>query len=246
MEALHLPTIVALGFLVGMRHALEADHLAAVATLARESRGVRESAFRGAVWGLGHTLTLFLVGGVCLLLGGVVPDGFARAAEAGVGAMLVVLGVQVFVRLRRQGVHVHAHRHDDGTVHLHAHTHSDPPAAHHPREHHHTHRKGFPRRALVIGLVHGLAGSAALLLLALETTTTPWAGLLYITVFGLGSVIGMAVLSAAIALPFAASLGDRAVWLTRFYRGLEVAVGVTAVAVGVWVLLRAVAMRPGA
>jgi ABC-type nickel/cobalt efflux system permease component RcnA len=239
MEALHLPTIVALGFLVGMRHALEADHLAAVATLARESRGVRESAFRGAVWGLGHTLTLFLVGGVCLLLGGVMPDGFARAAEAGVGAMLVVLGVQVFVRMRSQGVHVHAHRHDDGTVHLHAHSH--PPAADHPAEHRHSHRTSFPRRALVIGLVHGLAGSAALLLLALETTTSPWVGLLYIGVFGLGSVIGMAVLSAAIAVPFAATLGDRAVWLTRVYRGLEAAVGVTAVAVGVWVLVGAVA-----
>lgn len=228
----HLPTVLVLGFLVGMRHALEADHLAAVATLARESRGVRDSALRGAVWGLGHTLTLFLVGGVCLLVGGVVPDGFARAAEAGVGAMLVVLGVQVLWRMRRQGVHVHAHRHDDGTVHLHAHGH--PPAApHDPERHHHAHRWSFPRRALVVGLVHGLAGSAALLLLAVEAATSAWGGLVYIAVFGLGSVAGMAVLSAAIAVPFAAS----AAWLTRVYRGLEVAVGSTAVAVGVWLIV---------
>lgn len=213
----HLWTIVVLGFLVGMRHALEADHLAAVATLARESRSVRASAFRGAVWGLGHTLTLFLVGGVCLLLGGVVPEGFSRTAEAGVGVMLVALGLQVFWRMWRHSVHVHAHRHADGAVDLQA-------------------RRSFPRRALVVGLVHGLAGSAALLLLALETTTSPWAGLLYIAIFGLGSIAGMAVLSAAIAVPFAASVA----WLTRFYRGLEVAVGVTAVAVGVWVFFGAV------
>ena len=233
----HLPTVLVLGFLVGMRHALEADHLAAVATLARESRGVRDSALRGAVWGLGHTLTLFLVGGVCLLVGGVVPPGFARAAEAGVGAMLVALGVQVFWRMRRQGVHVHAHRHGDGTVHLHAHGHaptpSGDPAPHDPEHHRHAHRWSFPRRALVVGLVHGLAGSAALLLLAVEAATSAWGGLVYIAVFGLGSVAGMAVLSAAIAVPFAAP----AAWLTRVYRGLEAAVGATAVAVGVWLLV---------
>lgn len=231
--AQHLPTVLVLGFLVGMRHALEADHLAAVATLARESRGVRDSALRGAVWGLGHTLTLFLVGGVCLLVGGVVPDGFARVAEAGVGAMLVGLGAQVFWRMRRQGVHVHAHRHDDGTVHLHAHGHS-PAAPHDPDRHHHAHRWSFPRRALVVGLVHGLAGSAALLLLAVEAATSAWGGLIYIAVFGLGSVAGMALLSAAIAVPFAAT----AAWLTRVYRGLEVAVGSTAVAVGIWLLVQ--------
>jgi len=228
----HLPTVLVLGFLVGVRHALEADHLAAVATLARESRGVRDSALRGAVWGLGHTLTLFLVGGVCLVVGGVVPEGFARAAEAGVGAMLVALGVQVFWRMRRQGVHVHAHRHEDGTVHLHAHGHA-PEAPHDPERHRHAHRWSFPRRALVVGLVHGLAGSAALLLLAVEAATSAWGGLVYIAVFGLGSVAGMAVLSAAIAVPFAAT----AAWLTRVYRGLEVTVGATAVGVGVWLLV---------
>ena len=241
----HLPTVLVLGFLVGMRHALEADHLAAVATLARESRGVRDSALRGAVWGLGHTLTLFLVGGVCLLVGGVVPEGFARAAEGAVGLMLVALGAQVLWRMRRQGVHVHAHRHEDGTVHLHAHGHAPAPAgeaaAHDPDRHghvphRHAHRWSFPRRALVVGLVHGLAGSAALLLLAVEAATSAWGGLVYIAVFGLGSVAGMAVLSAAIAVPFAAT----AAWLTRVYRGLEAAVGASAVAVGVWLLVEVV------
>lgn len=233
-----MATVVVLGFLVGMRHALEADHLAAVATLARESRGVRDGALRGAVWGLGHTLTLFVVGGVCLFVGGVVPAGFARAAEAGVGAMLVVLGLQVFWRLRRQRVHLHAHRHADGTVHLHAHPHAAA-APLDPERHHHSHRSSFPRRALVVGLVHGLAGSAALLLLALEATSSAWTGLAYIAVFGLGSVAGMALLSAAIAVPFAAS----AAWLTRVYRGLELAVGTTAVVVGLWVLAQAAAAR---
>lgn len=239
----HLATVVVLGFLVGMRHALEADHLAAVATLARQARGVRDSAWRGAVWGLGHTLTLFLVGGVCLLLGGVVPPSFARAAEGVVGVMLVLLGLQVFWRMRRQGVHLHAHNHDDGTVHLHAHSHG-PPAphrlddgkAHGEKAHDHSHRNSFPRRALVVGLVHGLAGSAALLLLAIEASASTWAGLVYILVFGLGSIAGMALLSATMALPFASS----AAWLTRFYRSLEVAVGSVAVAVGVWVLIGAV------
>jgi cytochrome c biogenesis protein CcdA len=200
------PTVVLLGFLVGMRHALEADHLAAVATLARESRSVRDSALRGAVWGLGHTLTLFLVGGVVLLLGGVVPERFSRLAEAGVGAMLVVLGLQVFRRMHRQGVGVD--------------------------------RRSVPSRALVVGLVHGLAGSAALLLLAVETTTSVWSGLLYILVFGVGSIAGMAVLSAALAWPFAVS----ARWLTRAYRGLETAVGATAVVIGLWVLVESLTL----
>lgn len=231
-------SILVLGLLIGMRHALEADHLAAVASLVAGSGSPRAAAVRGAAWGLGHSLTLSLVGGVCLLLDVGVPEGFALAAEAAVGAVLVLLGADVLRRLRHGGVHVHAHRHADGTVHLHAHAHPQgeehpPGTMDDPAPHQDAH--ALPRRAILVGLLHGMAGSAALLLLTLQTVGSVWLGLAYIGLFGLGSILGMALLSAAIAMPLSASaraFGGR-------HRGLEGAVGATTVAVGLWTLCRA-------
>src|SRR5262245_32667450 len=111
-----LPVFV-LGFLMGVRHAFEADHLAAVASLATRSRTLRGGVWQGALWGLGHTLTLLLVGGACLLLGRGVPERWAAGLELLVGVMLLVLGADVLRRSRRQRVHVHVHQHGDGTRH---------------------------------------------------------------------------------------------------------------------------------
>jgi ABC-type nickel/cobalt efflux system permease component RcnA len=228
-----MKSILLLGLLMGMRHAMEADHLAAVASLATRSRGVRGTVLRGAVWGLGHTLTLGLVGGLCLLLGAAIPERVAQALELSVGLMLVVLGTEVLWRLYRRRIHVHVHRHSDGTVHLHAHSHA-PAEVHDPSHHHHPHPEGFPGRALVVGMVHGLAGSAALVLITLSGVGSPGLGLIYIGLFGVGSVLGMAALSAVIAVP----LHGAARLLTGMVNGLETVIGLSTVGIGLWVLYK--------
>jgi ABC-type nickel/cobalt efflux system permease component RcnA len=226
-----MKSVLVLGLLMGMRHALEADHLAAVATLATRSRGVRGTILRGVVWGLGHTLTLGLVGGICLLLGTAVPERLAQALELAVGVMLVVLGAEVLWRIHRRRVHLHVHRHGDGTVHLHAHSHT-PAEAHDPGHHHHPHPEGVSGRALVVGMVHGLAGSAALVLLALSGAGSFGAGLAYIALFGVGSILGMAALSAVIAVP----LLGAARRLTGMVNGLEAVIGLSTLGIGLWVI----------
>jgi len=227
-------SIFVLGFLMGVRHAFEADHLAAVASLATRTRSVRSGALQGAAWGLGHTLTLLVVGGTCLLLGKAVPERWATRLELAVGVMLLVLGLDVMRRLRQDRVHAHVHRHDDGTVHWHAHGH--PEGAHAAGGHDHVHATGLPGRALAVGLVHGMAGSAALFLLTLQATPSFWAGIGYIGLFGLGSILGMAALSAVIAVPLLASAG----LLRRIHRGLEVAVGLLTLGIGIRILAQLV------
>jgi ABC-type nickel/cobalt efflux system permease component RcnA len=220
-------SILFLGVLMGMRHALDADHLAAVATLATRARGVRGAMLQGAAWGLGHTLTLFLVGGVCMLLGAAVPEAWARRLELVVGLMLVLLGGQVLWRIWRRRIHLHVHQHDDGVAHLHAHRHA-PGEVHDDRRHEHAHLRDLPLRALVVGIVHGLAGSAALLLLTALSVGSFWMGLAYIALFGVGSLIGMAVLGSVIAVPLQASARR----LGRLHQGLEALVGLITIGIG--------------
>ena len=226
-----MKSILLLGLLIGMRHALEADHLAAVASLATRGRGMRSTILRGAVWGLGHTLTLAVVGGICLLLDAAVPERLARVLEMAVGVMLLGLGAEVLWRLYKKRIHVHVHRHGDGTVHLHAHSHA-PQEVHNPSHHHHPHPEGFPGRSLVVGMVHGLAGSAALVLVALSGVGTFWQGMAYIGFFGVGSILGMAALSVAIAVP----LRGAARMMTGMVNGLEMVIGLSTVGIGLWVL----------
>jgi ABC-type nickel/cobalt efflux system permease component RcnA len=227
-------SLLLLGLLLGLRHALEADHLAAVASLATRSKSLRSTVLQGISWGLGHTLTLLVVGGLCLLLRASIPDRLAGALEGAVGVMLLLLGADVLWRLRRGRVHVHPHRHADGTLHLHAHSHA-PKEAHDPHHHEkaHEHAHGLSRRALLVGLVLGLAGSAALLLVTVSTISSFWLGVAYIAVFGIGSIFGMAVLSAIISLPLLGS--------SRFAgwsKALEAVVGVSTILIGVWVLYK--------
>jgi hypothetical protein len=225
-----MSTFLVLGFFMGMRHALDADHLAAVASLATRSRSTSRTIARGAAWGLGHSLTLLLVGGICLLLGFQIPEGAARGVEAGIGLMLIGLGGEILYRMRRRGIHIHAHRHAGGDVHIHAHRHPSSSAPH--DAHDHPHARGLPRRALLVGMMHGLAGTAAIVLLAVQALLPPWLGVIYISIFGLGSILGMAALSAVIALPLHLS-GRR---LARPSVGLEGLIGVGTVAIGVWVI----------
>ena len=196
-----------LGFVIGIRHALDADHVAAVVSLATHGGSIGRQARQGALWGLGHTLTLLLVAGACISLGVAIPRGAERWFEAIVGAMLVVLGVSVFVRMRKQRIHFHSHQHADGTVHFHAHQHGV--AADHGAEHHdHAHGR-LSLRVLLVGAVHGLAGSAALVLLTAEAARSPAVGLLYVAIFGVGSIFGMMAIATAIGLPLSVSARRR-------------------------------------
>ena len=229
-------TILLLGLLLGMRHALDADHLAAVATLVTRSRSVGHTVLHGVAWGAGHTLTLLLFGGAVLVLGLVLPEPAALALELAVGVMLVVLGAELLYRLWRGRVHFHAHRHADGAAHFHAHAHAGE-SQHDPDRHEHGH--GFPLRALLVGMVHGMAGSAALILLSLETLRTPAWGLVYIALFGLGSIAGMAALSVVIAIPMRLTSGRLASGrLNRAHGGLSALVGLGTVLLGCYVVFR--------
>ena len=230
-----LASLLALGFVLGVRHALEADHVAAVATLATRSSSARATARLAALWGAGHAATLFLVAGSVVLLGATIPDTLARVLEAAAGVLLVVLGADVLRRLRQQRVHFHVHRHDGGVRHLHAHAHDQPaPAPHEAAAHDHGHPPLLFWRALLVGSVHGMAGSAALVMLSVQAVPSPASALGYVAVFGLGSVLGMVLFSVAIALPF--RLRPRA--LEGAWRGLQAALGAASIGIGAWVVLR--------
>jgi hypothetical protein len=226
--------ILGLGFLLGMQHALEADHIAAVSSIAARRSHVADIVRHGLTWGLGHTLTLFVFAGAALLLGHAIPEAVARPIETAVGVMLVGLGAHVLWRLWRDRVHFHRHGHGDGTVHFHAHSHAGEAAPHARTAHAHEH--GFRWRTLLVGLMHGMAGSAALLVLAVTQASSPAAGLGYIAMFGAGSMIGMGALSTVIAIPLAVS-ARRLTWANR---GLQGAVGLATAAVGVMTVVETV------
>lgn len=215
-----------LGFLIGLRHALEPDHVAAVVSISTRGGTMRDYARSGAVWGMGHALTLLLLAGGSIVFGLVISDGLGRLLEGAVGVMLVVLGISVFVRMKRNGIHVHGHRHDDGTGHFHAHGHA--PDVDHARDvHEHDHRR-FSLRTLSVGALHGLAGSSALVLLVGSAAETPALGVAYVVLFGIGATVGMMLLAATIALPFGFSARHR----TGLYRVLCASAGVISVVLG--------------
>ena len=223
--------ILGLGFLLGMQHALEADHIAAVSSIAARRSHVGDIVKHGLTWGLGHTLTLFAFAGAAILLGHAIPEHLARPLETAVGIMLVGLGAHVLWRLWRDRVHFHAHGHGGGTF---AHPRPQPcsksrgPTVPHARMIH-EHPHGFRWRTLLVGLMHGMAGSAALLVLTVSQASSPAVGLAYVALFGIGSMIGMGALSTVIAVPLAVS----ARWLTWANGGLQGVVGVVTIAIGV-------------
>lgn len=185
-----LPSLV--GLALGMRHALEPDHLAAVSTLATEERGARAGFRLGAFWGLGHTVALLAVGGSLALLGAQMPAHVAAAFELAVAVMVMTLGVRAVLRAVREGRRGAAHAHAHGAlVHVH-------PA---PAAHVHVRRWTLATRPLLIGLMHGLAGSGALTALVLAELPTASARITYIVLFGAGSVVGMAMLTGLAGVP---------------------------------------------
>lgn len=191
--------LLLLGLITGLRHSMEADHIAAVSTIVaagERQKRLRRAPLLGALWGLGHTASLFAAGLVVLLLAVSIPEKVSGTLEFGVGMMLVFLGVTTLTgfsigKFLRGifGRHSHVHVHEDtGVVHSHDHD-------------HHDHRHGH--KSLVVGMVHGMAGSGALMLVVLSTINSVPLGLAYIALFGAGSIASMAAMSTLIGLPFA-------------------------------------------
>ena len=216
-------TILGFGFLLGARHALDADHLAAVSTILSKRPCLRTSGFIGLCWGFGHTLMLLLVGVAVILLKITIPESVAQTLEFGVGIMLVVLGGSLAWSIYQERWHLHTHEHD-GERHLHLHSHQE------HENHRHHHWVHLSVRPLLIGMAHGLAGSAALMLMVLSTVQTMWQGMAYILVFGIGSVIGMIFLGFLISAPLvlSATFGRRVQHVVQGLASLgSVALGLT-------------------
>jgi high-affinity nickel-transport protein len=242
--------IAALGFFLGMRHATDPDHVIAVSTIVARQRNAKSAALIGAVWGVGHTLTIVVVGGGIILLGWVIPTRVGLSMELSVGLMLIVLGLmnltgvlgritESLTPLGTHPGHPHSHAHQHGDY-VHAHPHGHEPDSH-PHTPEQTPVGWLDRhlgalsvyqlvRPLVVGVVHGLAGSAAVALLVLTTIRDPGWGILYLLVFGSGTIVGMLLITAVIALPIAYS-GTRFV---RLNHGLRIASGLISLGFGLF------------
>jgi ABC-type nickel/cobalt efflux system permease component RcnA len=194
-------TLLLLGCMVGMQHALEADHLAAVAALASKRDSRRALVLRGSAWGLGHSLTLLCFAGALLLLGKSISPRAEAALELAVGVMIVGLGLNVLYKVWRRRPHVHVHRHGPGKVHIHVHSHAGESVPHEQSSHAHAHESLGLKRAVLVGMLHGAAGSAALLVLAAAAAESILQVLGYVAAFGIGSTAGMAALSFVASYP---------------------------------------------
>jgi ABC-type nickel/cobalt efflux system permease component RcnA len=242
-------SIIALGFFLGMRHATDPDHVIAVTTIVSRQRSIRQAALIGALWGLGHTITILVVGSAIILFGLVIPPRVGLTMELSVGLMLILLGALNLSGILRRitetvtplqpSQHSHSHGHRD---YLQSHPHG-----HSPRQHGHV-ETATPLgwmdrmlgrlslyqviRPLAVGIVHGLAGSAAVALLVLTTIRVPSWAVVYLLVFGVGTVAGMMLITAAIAVPFTLS-EDR---FARLNRGLGLFSGVLSLAFGLFIV----------
>jgi sulfite exporter TauE/SafE len=218
MDSISTLSVLAFGFVLGLKHAVDADHLAAISTIASERRSLLSCSLVGALWGVGHTISLMVAGIAVILLHFQISERTAQGLEFGVGVMLIVLGVNCLRKLTRGGhIHLHVHEHG-GRRHVHPHIHNQEPEPH-PNTHH---GLRFGARPLIVGMVHGLAGSAALMLMVLSTIAPTLLGLLYLAVFGLGSIGGMMVMSTLVSLPaqFTAARFSRANFAVRGLAGL--------------------------
>lgn len=237
-----LLSLAGFGFLLGMRHATDADHVIAVTTILSRSRRFMHSTLIGGLWGLGHTVTVLAVGTLIIAFNVVIPPPVGLAMEFAVAIMLILLGILNLTGAMRRiterftppaPMHGHAHEH------LHAHGQDDEP---HPHDHAHLHGHGTDPgltatfgwfqllRPVVVGLVHGLAGSAAVALLVLATIHDTGAALLYLVIFCVGVAAGMAILTTLIGLPFMVSRARS----ERINRWLTVGSGVLSLAFGLY------------
>ena len=260
-----LLAICALGFVLGIRHATDPDHVIAVSTIVARERSPKGAALIGAAWGLGHTVTILVVGTGIVLFSWVITPRIGLSMELAVGVMLIVLGLMNLTGIvdlvrgttrvaaaSKEG-HPHGHTAEPAPVHVHAHSHGDyvhtHPHGHQPEAHPHDPRRtpvawldrhlGRLRvyqliRPFVVGIVHGLAGSAAVALLVLTTIESPRWAVFYLAVFGAGTIVGMMLITALISLPFAYTGVQFAAWNRR----LRIASGAVSLAFGLFIAYR--------
>jgi high-affinity nickel permease len=244
-----LLSIIALGFFLGMRHATDPDHVVAVTTIVSRQRSIRHATLIGVFWGLGHTITILVVGSAIILFGVVIPARVGLTMELSVGLMLILLGILNLSGMMRwitetltpSHCEFHSHPHGHGDY-VHSHPHG-----HRPENHGHAEDAtpvgwmdrifgglGIYQvvRPLAVGIVHGLAGSAAVALLVLTTIRVPSWAVLYLLVFGIGTVAGMMLITATIAVPFTLSGGRFA----RLHRGLGLVSGLVSLAFGLFIV----------
>lgn len=213
---------ISLGFVLGFKHATDADHVAAVSTIVSERRGLLASAMVGLSWGIGHSITLFLISVPVLVFRLTIPDNLGPLAEAGVGMVLVILGIQALLDIRRKRIHVHAHNHDTG-VHLHFHSHQVGDG------HEHEHIFALRPKSILIGLFQGTAGSAALMVIVLTTLESPLAGILYVAAYDAAVILGIVIFSFAIGLPFTLT----STRIPLFNKALKLSTAVASIVIGV-------------
>jgi len=230
LRALNTFAVLGIGLLFGLKHATEVDHVVAVSTIVTQQRNVLRSALVGALWGAGHTASLLIVGIIVLALRIAIPESVSNWLEFGVALMIIGLGTAALWRSlrRRNDLHVHEHSHD-GMSHVHVHFHELETRHKTQRKHNHT-VSVIGVKPVLIGMMHGLAGSGALTLLVLTQINSPWLGLLYLAVFGFGSVVGMILMSGLIGLPFALTARN----LTSVHYRMQMAAAVVSIVFGLW------------
>jgi ABC-type nickel/cobalt efflux system permease component RcnA len=220
-------TTLALGFVLGLRHALDADHLAAVSTFASEEKSLLRSSLIGVSWGMGHTAALLVFGMAVAAFRLALTERTAQMLEFVVGLMLIGLGLNVLFKLwKGSALHAHAHAHD-GVEHKHLHMHVAEPR--HEHQHQHQHRTlRLGGRPFMVGVVHGLAGTAALMMLVVGALPSLVLAAAYILIFGIGSIGGMVLMSVLISVPIALASSR----LRLLERGIRMAAGVFSLGFG--------------
>jgi ABC-type nickel/cobalt efflux system permease component RcnA len=193
--------VLVVSLLLGLRHASDPDHLAAVTTLiaSQERERIRKATSLGLLWGLGHTSTLVAVGLPLVLLGQYLPERVGQAAEVGIGLIIVMLAVRLLLRWRRGVFHAHAHSHTSGETHRHLHSHAGGSV----HQHAHNVTLRTPLSAYGVGLVHGVGGSGGITLLLLSTIEEPSQAVVALLIFAAGTAVSMALLSSAFGLVIA-------------------------------------------
>ena len=227
-----LLAVLSIGLVFGLKHATEVDHVVAVSTIVSQHRNVFHSALVGALWGAGHTASLLVITAIVLMLNVAIPERVSGWLELGVAVMIVCLGVSALTRALRKNREVHLHKHShDGLSHTHVHFH-EKETSHAPASHsQHSHvvsRLGW--KPVLIGMMHGLAGSGALTLLVLTQISSSWIGFFYVATFGLGSIAGMLLMSGLIGLPFALTSQK----LTQVHQGIQTVAAVLSICFGIW------------
>jgi ABC-type nickel/cobalt efflux system permease component RcnA len=223
-QVLHLDTAFAIAlstaFALGMEHAFEPDHVVAVSTIVTQSKGLVRSLLTGSLWGLGHTLALLTAGIIVILLRVRLPANISTTFELFVGLMLVILGLWAVLNARRQKLHFHVHSHD-GRTHAHLHSHKEAESHDHPH---------IP---FSVGVIHGLAGSGALVVLAMSTMADIAQGLFFIAAFGGGLIFAMSMIGSALNLPMSLS-GKMSTLIGSVF---SIGAGLLSLALGAFVVL---------